>query len=912
MNSITKKTRHVLRSSWVKVNPLLPGFVQRKIIERRHIKIVTTNIRDLIPLGFTQPQSGIVCNWSNPQITITGPTAGLNLESLTDTQAIEVQEWLDSQPFDSDEHLDMRMDGFHDEVGRTIAALNTRLRLRTITTQGAPPPRGNRILFDARSLQTSVISGRGIGRFAAAALNVLLENSQESGSITLLVDNGKPLLPNEIWRSLPSIAHVTQDNAADFSLFIQPSPMTAPVNQFEELLGRDIKKVALIYDFIPADFPGVYLTKYAQRAEYCAALDSLSLYTDFVCISHLTKQKLIEYGVNPLVAERAVVAWPRNVVGAAHVSAPDSVALSNRIVVMSGDEPRKNTVGALGAAGAVTSSELQRNIVVIGMPRHQNLVHHLSMYAAIRPGEVVAQTHLSDRELAELISGSGVALVLSFDEGLSLPVIEALRCGTPVVASDIPAHRELIGSGPYLANPHSIPDMVRAIHFARNNRALAAQQYQRLLQHQHEDLELVVQHHCESRASTASQPVEREPATARSASSGKLSVGVATPWFPQASGVADFSTTIFTQMADQVELTLYATESALAHLAENKPAGVTVRGVSELLAANARHEHDELIAVIGNSHFHLPFVELLSLTECTVVSHDTRMVEFYMALRGKGGAEEVMVTTLEPGAQSLNPQLDDQIDDMRLLQNLGLWEVARRGKRFVTHSITCKDVIREQTGTQPFVLPFANQRVPQGDITESRRREARQRLGFSDNCLHLVSFGYVDVRTKLNDVLIASAAWLSHWGHKVNLTFAGGASEFVTAELNEQAEEMGVTGLTVTGFLEEHRYQDYLLAADIGLQLRVSDFLGVSGPLSDLSAFGTTSIASEGLARDTNAPSYVHRVPSWISALQLAQEIERVHEAPVDPAEREQSRLVYLKQMSPGNYVDQLLGILSS
>jgi glycosyltransferase involved in cell wall biosynthesis len=32
-------------------------------------------------------------------------------------------------------------------------------------------------------------------------------------------------------------------------------------------------------------------------------------------------------------------------------------------------------------------------------------------------------------------------------EGFDLPVVEALACGTPVVASDIPAHRELLARG---------------------------------------------------------------------------------------------------------------------------------------------------------------------------------------------------------------------------------------------------------------------------------------------------------------------------------------------------------------------------------------------------------------------------------------------------------------------------------
>ena len=42
-------------------------------------------------------------------------------------------------------------------------------------------------------------------------------------------------------------------------------------------------------------------------------------------------------------------------------------------------------------------------------------------------------------------------------------MIEAVQAGAPVVASDIPAHVELIGRGDFLADPTSPADMCRAI-----------------------------------------------------------------------------------------------------------------------------------------------------------------------------------------------------------------------------------------------------------------------------------------------------------------------------------------------------------------------------------------------------------------------------------------------------------------
>jgi glycosyltransferase involved in cell wall biosynthesis len=39
-------------------------------------------------------------------------------------------------------------------------------------------------------------------------------------------------------------------------------------------------------------------------------------------------------------------------------------------------------------------------------------------------------------------------LMPSFAEGFGLPVIEALRCGTPVIATDLAVYREVVGDIP--------------------------------------------------------------------------------------------------------------------------------------------------------------------------------------------------------------------------------------------------------------------------------------------------------------------------------------------------------------------------------------------------------------------------------------------------------------------------------
>ena len=54
-------------------------------------------------------------------------------------------------------------------------------------------------------------------------------------------------------------------------------------------------------------------------------------------------------------------------------------------------------------------------------------------------------------------------VVASFAEGSSLPVIEAVTHGVPVVASRIAAFIELVGTADYLFDPYDIKSIAEAV-----------------------------------------------------------------------------------------------------------------------------------------------------------------------------------------------------------------------------------------------------------------------------------------------------------------------------------------------------------------------------------------------------------------------------------------------------------------
>jgi glycosyltransferase involved in cell wall biosynthesis len=59
--------------------------------------------------------------------------------------------------------------------------------------------------------------------------------------------------------------------------------------------------------------------------------------------------------------------------------------------------------------------------------------------------DVLLTGQVSDDDLAAIYSGAHALVFPSDDEGFGLPTVEALACGTPVVACDTPALREVLG-----------------------------------------------------------------------------------------------------------------------------------------------------------------------------------------------------------------------------------------------------------------------------------------------------------------------------------------------------------------------------------------------------------------------------------------------------------------------------------
>jgi alpha-1,3-rhamnosyl/mannosyltransferase len=108
-----------------------------------------------------------------------------------------------------------------------------------------------------------------------------------------------------------------------------------------------------------------------------------------------------------------------------------------------------------------------------GAPPDWNLVLLQRQTTAHPLAHVARSLHVEQRviwmpgvaraDLVALLQGAGVLLQPSMYEGFGLPVVEAMACGCPVIASDIPTLREVAGPGAIFTPPGDVPRLASAI-----------------------------------------------------------------------------------------------------------------------------------------------------------------------------------------------------------------------------------------------------------------------------------------------------------------------------------------------------------------------------------------------------------------------------------------------------------------
>jgi glycosyltransferase involved in cell wall biosynthesis len=130
--------------------------------------------------------------------------------------------------------------------------------------------------------------------------------------------------------------------------------------------------------------------------------------------------------------------------------------------------PRKNLLSVIRAFDRA-AEVLPHNLVIVGGRGWMDEAHNRHIASARHGDRIHSLGYVSDRQLAGLYRRADAFVHVSLYEGFGLPVLEAMASGCPVIASDIPQHREVAADAAFFVDPNDVEAIDHALKDVANN-----------------------------------------------------------------------------------------------------------------------------------------------------------------------------------------------------------------------------------------------------------------------------------------------------------------------------------------------------------------------------------------------------------------------------------------------------------
>jgi glycosyltransferase involved in cell wall biosynthesis len=211
-------------------------------------------------------------------------------------------------------------------------------------------------------------------------------------------------------------------------------------------------RVLTVHDFIHERFePQHQDAKDKHKAILCAQA--------ILCVSENTKQDLLNY--YPFLEERVTVTPLASEIDSSLANGDEPVPPQPYCLYVGSRTAYKNFDGLLTALSQVASVRSELQLCVVGAAF--NSQEQAKIAALGLTDRIHHYGQVSDRHLAKLYRCSLTLVYPSFYEGFGIPPLEAMACGTAVIASNTSSLPEVVGDAGILFNPESSADLAEAL-----------------------------------------------------------------------------------------------------------------------------------------------------------------------------------------------------------------------------------------------------------------------------------------------------------------------------------------------------------------------------------------------------------------------------------------------------------------
>ena len=232
-----------------------------------------------------------------------------------------------------------------------------------------------------------------------------------------------------------------------------------PANFITRPILSGLKIVLTLHDLIPYEEKDTF-PRLLQRIKYLAITYYGLRKADLVTtVSEYSRQSIMAFSgstVSPLVLH-----WGVTLPGA---YSKERVIDDNYFLYVGGYDKRKGIDRLVGAFLEMKRRGLTGcKLVLTGQPRLLNDGTDETIRAGVKEGHIIQTGYVDDEKLCSLYANAVCAVYLSKSEGFGLPLIEAMKCGCPVITTEKTSLPEIGGNAACYVDRDSRDQIIQSL-----------------------------------------------------------------------------------------------------------------------------------------------------------------------------------------------------------------------------------------------------------------------------------------------------------------------------------------------------------------------------------------------------------------------------------------------------------------
>lgn len=735
-----------------------------------------------------------------------------------------------------------------------------------------------RIVIDLQGAQTQS-RYRGIGRYSLSLALAIARNAGEHEiwlvlneafvqSAVSIANQFKDFIPPERIRVFQAPRDIAEHDPKSFwrartaeiireSFLEQLNPDVVFVTSLFEgfvddavtsigMFSQTTKVAVILYDLIPYLHPEKYLSSQTQQNYYARKIQSLKKADLLLSISDSTMQeciKALNFSQNKITSISAAVEsafHPLQLQVEQIQSLYKKYNITQKIVMYApgGFDERKNFDNLIYAYGMLSQDiRAQHQLLIVSKVSdedRQNLLN-IEKKAGLKKGEMIITGYVSEDDLKAFYNLATLFVFPSKHEGFGLPALEAMACGTPTIGANTTSVPEVIGWDEALFDPFSVESISQKIEQALTNETFR----QKLKKHAISQAALFSWDESAKKAISflEKNQINSNPALAPVT---KRKLAYFSPLPPLKSGISDYSKELIEYLGLYYDITL------IVDLQANTKNIPNMQTQTSLWFLENFQNFDRILYHFGNSPYHSYMVPILKQHAGVIVMHD-----FFMS--GMLAYEELNIGKNQAWTKALHHShgyvaleqrfAKDGIENAKMQYPCNL-EILQNSIATIAHSNYSNQLAKEWYGTlldAMHIIPLL--RVPS---KEADMDAAREKLSIPKEAFVVCSFGLIDP-AKLSHILL-EAFIHSDLANDTNahLIFVGEnhGGEY-GLDLVQAIKKSGLKNrIFITGWVDSQTYQEYLIAADVGVQLRTSSRGETSAAVLDCMNYALATITN--------------------------------------------------------------------